>query len=187
MYKFTNEDQALIAGGDPFDLPDFGLQLTRLLHPQSPQVQPGSKHVRGATANMYLVPDPRSDEQFLFDGPKGFLMHTVAFTRDILEWGETRGGLPIKHAEIPGDAKWLEASESPDGKAGYFRDVNGHSVVPTIYANGIIAEPGLAKGIAVTIPFYRSGYPVGRDFAKHAARLAVTVEGETETGDIKKV
>jgi hypothetical protein len=80
MYKFTNQDQALIAGGDPFDLLDYGPLLTRLLHPQSPQVQPGPKHVRGAAANMLLVPDPRSDEQFLFDGPKGFQLHSIAFT-----------------------------------------------------------------------------------------------------------
>ena len=97
-----------------------------------------------------------------------------------------RGGLPIKHEEMPSDARWFDAKESPDGKAGYFRD-NGHAVVPTIYAKGLIAEPGAAKRIAVTIPFYRSGYPVGRDFAKHAQRLAVTIEGETETGEIKKV
>jgi hypothetical protein len=184
MNKLTRKDQDMVENDDPFDLPNAGPLLGKLMQPASPELQKPPVGVAGTVEGGYVIPHPRGDEPLVFD-QKGFVFHSIAFRKAFVEWGPKRGGPPVgSYPELPADCRWLNSDDSPDGKSGYYRDVNGNSVVQTVYAHGLVATPDGGR-IPMTLPFAKSSYAVGNDFAHHAQKLRVMVEVEGEKVELR--
>jgi hypothetical protein len=174
--SLTAADRALIAGDGTPDLPPGLPPLTRLLQPNSPELAPGGDdYLEGAYAGDFVT--THQGERILIKGSIGFAFVPVAFELNFVEYAPSRGGFIAAHgAEKPADAVWTDASDAPDGKAGYY-NARGNRVEQTIYAHLLLlAHDGGHAPRGATFAFRSTSLAVGRDFANRASRLKVENE-----------
>jgi hypothetical protein len=175
--KLAASDRALIQGGDSPDLPFREKSRIMLVHATAPELIVGDKrHAPGAQIGDYVV--PLGDDRMVFRGAQGFEFQPIGFAISHPEYTPDsdagRGTFVFDHGvRPPADARWFKVSDGVR-KAGQYRVVDGYPgnpVTPTITAYGLVC------GCGVSYDFYRSAFPVGREFAVRAERLRARAEG----------
>ena len=147
--------------------------LSALIQTNSLELVAGdAKEFPGAAPGDHVL--PRDGERILIKGSTGYRYMILDAWEGFPEFRLNRGGYVGPHDDKPGDAVWLKAEHSPDGKAGLYRvggdGSPGNRIEHTIYVRVLVLPDDGSAPFIVTQSYKSTAKTIANDMLNRASR-----------------